>query len=128
MIRRSSTILLLLALAAPTRAGAADAPSSSYDWAKWREFWSFKPVSKPEIPKVSNASWARNPIDAFILARLEREHLKPAPQADKDTLIRRLTYDLTGLPPTPEEIRAFRADKSPDAYEQLVERLLASPH
>jgi hypothetical protein len=102
--------------------------SAGYDWEKWREFWAFKPVVKREVPKTSDPSWVRTPVDAFVLARLEKEGLKPAPEADKDTLIRRLTFDLTGLPPTPEEIRAFRADKSPHAYEKLVERLLASPH
>jgi hypothetical protein len=125
MSRKCLPILLVFALTGVARA-AEDAPT--YDWAKWREFWAFKPVVKPEVPTVSDPAWVRSPIDAFILARLEREKLKPAPPADKGTLIRRLTYDLTGLPPTPEEVRAFRADKSPDAYEKLVERLLASPH
>lgn len=72
--------------------------------------------------------WVRTPVDAFILARLRREGLQPAPEADHRTLIRRVTFDLTGLPPTPEEVAAFEADASPDAYERLVERLLASPH
>lgn len=90
--------------------------------------WAFEPVAKPQAPGVSDRAWVRNPIDAFILAKLDQQHLKPAPQSDRRTLIRRLTFDLTGLPPTPEEIRAFLADKSPDAYEKLVDRLLASPH
>jgi hypothetical protein len=88
----------------------------------------FQPIHKPALPKVKNTRWPRNPIDLFILAKLEEKGLTPAPEADRYTLIRRLTFDLTGLPPTPEEIRAFLADKSPDAYENLVDRLLASPH
>ena len=79
----------------------------------WKQFWSFKPVSRPAVPSVKDPAWVRNPIDAFVLAKLEASGLKPAPEADRQTLIRRLTFDLTGLPPTPEEIRAFLADKSP---------------
>ena len=79
------------------------------------------------LPKVKNPTWPRNPIDHFILARLEKEGLTPSPEADKTTLIRRVTLDLTGLPPTPAEVDAFLADKSPDAYEKVVDRLLASP-
>ena len=79
-------------------------------------------------PAVSHAGWARNPIDQFILARLEREGLTPSPEADKTTLLRRVTYDLTGLPPTPAEVDAFLADRSPDAYEKRVDALLQSPH
>jgi hypothetical protein len=130
MTRRISIPLIVLACAAVSALARGDAASSAapYDWAKWRQFWSFKPVVKPAVPTVSNPSWVRNPIDAFILAKLDENHRKPASEADRDTLIRRVTYDVTGLPPTPEEIRAFRADKSPDAYEKLVDRLLASPH
>jgi hypothetical protein len=90
-------------------------------------FWSFRPVKRPPVPKVKNAAWIRNPIDAFILAELEKRGLTPAPPADKRTLLRRVTFDLTGLPPTPEEIEAFLRDTSPQAYEKVVERLLASP-
>ena len=96
--------------------------------AKYQPHWSFiAPVQAP-LPKVKNARWVRNPIDRFILARLEREKLKPAPEADRRTLARRLSYDLTGLPPKPEEVEAFVADKAPDAYEKLVDHWLASPH
>jgi hypothetical protein len=80
------------------------------------------------LADVSDRSWARNPIDAFVLSKLEQAGLKPAPEADTLTLLRRATFDATGLPPTPQEIRAFLADKSPDAYDKLVDRLLASPH
>ncbi len=96
--------------------------------ARWEEHWAFVPPKRPEIPKVKNAAWVRNPIDSFILARLEKEGLKPAPEADKTTLIRRVYLDLTGLPPTPADVDAFLADKSPDAYEKIVDKLLASPH
>ena len=96
--------------------------------AKWEEHWAYVPPIRPALPQVKDARWPRNPIDNFILARLEREGLKPSAEADKITLIRRLTFDLTGLPPTPAEISAFLADKSPTAYDNLVDRLLASPH
>ena len=90
------------------------------------EHWSYiKPV-KPAVPVVADDKWARNPIDRFILARLEKEGLHPAPEATKETLIRRLSLDLIGLPPTPEEVDAFVRDGRPDAYDRLVDRLLAS--
>jgi hypothetical protein len=95
----------------------------------WEPHWSFTPVVRPPVPaKLSNAGWVRNPVDAFILERLDKLGLKPSGEADKVTLIRRVTLDLTGLPPTPAEVDAFVADASPDAYEKLVDRLLASPH
>jgi len=93
-----------------------------------REFWSFQPVRKPSLPKVSRPAWCVSPIDRFVLANLERSNLKPAPPADRQTLIRRVTFDLIGLPPTPAQVDAFVNDKSPDAYGKLVDRLLASPH
>lgn len=95
--------------------------------AEYREHWSFVPVRRPELPAVKNAAFVQNPIDLFVLTRLEREGLGTAPLAHKVTLIRRVTYDLTGLPPTPVEVDAFVADDSSMAYERLVERLLASP-
>ena len=102
------------------------------DWiaqgAKYEEHWSFVVPKRPEVPRVKNAAWPKNAIDAFILARLESRGLSPAPEASKVTLIRRLTLDLTGLPPTPAEIDAFLADKSAHAYEKLVDRLFDSPH
>ena len=93
-----------------------------------RAFWSFKPITNPKSPKVAQGDWVKNTIDAFVLARLEQQGLAPAPRADKRTLLRRVTFDLTGLPPTPEEIKAFLADESPDAFERVVDRLLNSPH
>ena len=96
--------------------------------AKYQKHWSLIAPSRPELPAVKNAAWVKNPIDRFILARLEKEGIAPAPEADRRTLIRRLSFDLTGLPPTPEEVDAFLADRSTDAYEKVVRRLLASPH
>ena len=96
--------------------------------ARWQKHWSFIPPERPELPAVKDRKWPRNAIDYFTLARLEKEGFKPNPEADKATLIRRVTLDLTGLPPTIEEVDAFVADKSSRAYERLVERLLASPH
>ncbi len=90
--------------------------------------WSFQPPKRFEEPSVKNAEWCRNPIDKFILARLEKEGVKPSPEADRVTLIRRLSLDLIGLPPTLKEIDDFVNDARPDAYERLVDRLLASPH
>ena len=93
-----------------------------------RAFWSFRPIANPPAPAVKDAKWAKSDIDRFILAKLESSSLKPARPADKRTLIRRATFDLTGLPPTPEEVAAFENDKSPDAFAKIVDRLLASPH
>ena len=95
--------------------------------AKWKPHWSFIPPEKPAVPEVRDANWPENAIDRFILAELEAKGWTPSPEANKETLIRRVTFDLTGLPPTIEEIDAFLADTSPDAYEKIVDRLLASP-
>ncbi len=96
--------------------------------AKWELHWAYAPPKRPDPPRVQNSSWPRNPIDNFILARLEREGLRPSPEADRATLLRRVSLDLTGLPPTPAEVNAFLADHSPGAYEKVVDRLLHSPH
>ncbi len=90
--------------------------------------WAFVPPTRPGEPKVNDGSWSRESIDKFILARLEQANLRPSPEADRLTLIRRVSLDLTGLPPTPQEVDAFLADSGPEAYERLVDRLLASPH
>ncbi|HKW96865.1 MAG TPA: PSD1 and planctomycete cytochrome C domain-containing protein [Bryobacteraceae bacterium] len=90
--------------------------------------WAYVKPVRPAVPKVADTAWVRNPVDAFVLARLEKEGLRPSPEAAKETLIRRVSLDLTGLPPTIAEIDQFLADQSPDAYEKLVDRLLASPH
>jgi hypothetical protein len=96
--------------------------------AVWKNHWAYdKPVAPP-LPKIHNKRWPKNPLDVYILARLEKENLAPSPEAPRETLIRRVSFDLKGLPPTTEETRQFLEDKSPKAYENLVERLLASPH
>jgi hypothetical protein len=95
--------------------------------AKWSEHWAFVPPKRPPLPQVQRRGWTRNPIDFFTLARLEKEGLTLSPEADRVRLIRRVTFDLTGLPPTPAEVEAFLADGSPDAYEKVVDRLLNSP-
>jgi len=105
----------------PATAGApAGAPRSRH--------WSFQPVRKPAPPMVNTANWVRNEIDRFILARLEKESLTPSPEADRITLLRRVSLDLTGLPPTPAEVAEFLADTAPGAYERQVDRLLRSQH
>jgi hypothetical protein len=95
--------------------------------AKWELHWAYVAPKRPNPPAINNKAWIRNPIDNFILAKLESEGLKPSPEADRATLLRRVTFDLTGLPPTPAEVNAFVRDKSPRAYEKVVDRLLASP-
>ena len=96
--------------------------------APYEMHWSFVPPTVQELPKVKQGDWPRHPLDHFILAKLESKKLKPSPEAEKETLIRRVTLDLTGLPPTLQEVDAFLADTSPDAFEKVVDRLLASPH
>ncbi|MEW5977357.1 MAG: PSD1 and planctomycete cytochrome C domain-containing protein [Acidobacteriota bacterium] len=90
--------------------------------------WSFQKITRPEVPETRDKAWIRQPIDAFVLAKLESEGIKPSPEADKVTLLRRLSFDLIGLPPTPQEVADFLADGRSDAYERQVDRLLASQH
>jgi mono/diheme cytochrome c family protein len=94
----------------------------------WTEHWAWQPLSHISPPPVRNSTWVRNAVDRFVLARLEEKRIAPSPEADRYTLIKRLYYDLLGLPPPLEEVDAFVHDRSPDAYAKLVERLLASPH
>ena len=108
----------LAPLSAPRAAPSAASPP----------YWAFVPPVRPALPAVTDPHWPRNAIDYFILARLDREHARPSPEADRETQIRRLSLDLTGLPPAPEEVAAFLQDRAPGAYERVVERLLASPH
>ncbi len=96
--------------------------------ADWKPHWAFIPPEKPERPPVKNADWPQNNLDYYVLSRMEKAGLTPSPEATKEKLIRRVTFDLTGLPPALDEIDAFLDDDSPDAYEKVVERLLASPH
>ncbi len=93
-----------------------------------KNYWAYKPVKRPAVPAVKNAAWVKTPIDAFILAKLEAKGLTPVGPAEKAALCRRAYYDLTGLPPTPEQVDAFVADQSPEAFEKLIDTLLASPH
>jgi hypothetical protein len=116
---------------APWPDGAAAkgvAPSKDFDLAKRRDFWSLRPVTRPALPVVKQADWPRSPIDYFLLAKLEGAGLRPAAPADRHTLLRRVTFNLTGLPPTPAEVEAFVNDRSPEAFAKVVDRLLASPH
>lgn len=101
---------------------------STIDWVKAREFWAFRPLRSPAFPAVRQESWPAHEIDRFILARLEKEGVRPGADAEKRVLLRRATYDLVGLPPTPAEMDAFVADASPSAFAKVVERLLSSPH
>lgn len=134
MLRLRRLFLLLLGcIVALLSAGAAslrtDGPQTGAASAgEAKAFWSFQPIQRPAPPEVKDRAWVRDPIDLFVLAKLEAQGIQPAPEADKLTLIRRAAFDATGLPPTPQEVRAFLADKSPDAYEKLIDRLLASPH
>src|SRR5438045_1220121 len=112
-------LLLPTALLLATSAGAAGPPSPP----PAAKHWSLRPLARPAVPAPeapADRAWVRNPIDAFVLARLRREGLRPAPEAGRRALIRRVTFDLTGLPPAPEEVEAFERDGRPDAYERLV--------
>ncbi|NOS71678.1 MAG: DUF1549 domain-containing protein, partial [Verrucomicrobia bacterium] len=96
--------------------------------AVYEPHWSYVPLKRPSLPSVQNNKWIATPVDSFVLARLEEQKIAPSPQADRRTLLRRLSLDLTGLPPTPEEVERFVKDRSSKACEKQVERLLASPH
>ncbi len=108
-------------------AAKAAAKPAGIDLEAGRKHWAYQPISKPPTPAVAHAAWAKTDLDVFILNHIEGAGLQPAAQADKRTLIRRATFDLTGLPPKPDEVSAFLADESPEAYDKLIERLLASP-
>ncbi len=116
--------LAVLALACGVWAASDDLPFT----AEQLNHWAYQKVTKPKPPAVRNRAWVRTPVDAFVLAKLEDKGISPSPAADKITLLRRATFDLTGLPPTPEEVSAFLSDKSPRAFEKVVDRLLGSPH
>jgi hypothetical protein len=109
-------------------AGATWPDGLAGDDSRSKNHWAFRPPVRASLPPVQNCNWPRNPLDRFVLARLEKEGLTPSPEADRVTLLRRLSLDLIGLPPTLEEVDAFLADKNEQAYEKVVDRLLASPH
>jgi hypothetical protein len=121
-------LILFLPVLACLPAGISAESSDGPDLKKARKFWSFQPVRKVTPPAVKNESWPKGPIDRFILAKLEERHLSPARPASKTDLIRRVYFDLTGLPPSPAEVESFQANQSADAYERLVDQLLESPH
>jgi hypothetical protein len=132
--RRLAAFRLACVFVLTTGAMAGDQPSGTDGFAapeafsaEQRSHWAYQPIERQEPPAVKDASWVRNPIDRFILAELEELGLAHAPEADRAALIRRVTFDLTGLPPQPDEVAAFQNDRRPDAYERLVDRLLASP-
>ena len=130
MLFRGFLSTLALAICSATFAAESIAPLAAYTPVE-RRHWAFRPHAHPEIPKFSEAAdqkWATTPIDAFILARLKKEGLRPSPPADGATLVRRVCFDLVGLPATPAQVRSFVTDRSPDAWKNLVERLLANPH
>src|ERR1051326_8473366 len=114
---------------------SADEVNAIRDWinsgARWdgnaQPWWSFRRPALPKVPTVKDTARVRNPIDAFILAKLEAQNLRPAPEADRRTFARRAYFDLHGIPPIPEQVEEFVNDQSPDAYEKLIDRLLASP-
>ncbi len=124
---RFCLIVLLVVISLHARADESativETPLTAAD----RDHWAFKPLTRPTPPAVKDATWVRTPVDSFILAGLEQEKLAPQPPADRATLLRRATIDLTGLPPEPDDIYAFIADRSPDAWERVIDRLLASP-
>ncbi|HEX5218840.1 MAG TPA: DUF1549 domain-containing protein, partial [Verrucomicrobiae bacterium] len=115
-------------LEAWVKMGAPDPRVATLAQKEWKDsakdHWAWQPLTKPVVPEVKNAAWAQSPVDKFILAKLDAKGLKPNPVADKRTLIRRATFDLIGLPPTPEEVNSFLEDKSPDAFAKVVDRLL----
>jgi len=111
----------------PRDHGNGDAPKG-VDWQAAESHWAFQPIDDPQPPAVTDSVWIKNPIDQFILARLEAAGMRPTPTADKETLIRRATFDLIGLPPTIKEVNEFLADDSPSAFAKVVDRLLESPH
>jgi hypothetical protein len=117
-------LLACVALVASQDAFAADRRITPEE----RAHWAYQPPRATAPPRVQRDGWVRNPIDSFILSALEDQGLTPAPEANRLTLLRRLSFDLLGLPPTPAEIARFEADTRPDAYDRLVDRLLASPH
>ena len=129
-MKKIATLALFAAVVAA--AGAAEDKQSGNEVKaappKAAQHWAYQPVAAPAVPEVKQTKWVHTPIDAFVLAKLEENHLKPSPDADRAAFIRRATLDTLGFIPTPDEVKAFEKDRSHDAYEKLVDRLLASPH
>src|SRR5690606_6706848 len=122
-----------LALGAALAAGAAGSETVASGARARRAaqpavYWAYRPITRPAVPEVKHKDWVRTPVDNFVLARLEEKGLSPSPEADRATFARRIYLDVLGLIPTPEQVKEFVEDRSPDAYEKLVDRLLASPH
>lgn len=128
LVRKGVYIAVMLAVASSVIGAETDGKAAPVAKAGVPNGWAYQPVKTPELPAVKQGKWVRTPIDAFVLARLEEKGIKPSPEADRATFIRRATLDAWGLLPTPEEVKAFVNDKSPNAYEKLVDRLLASHH
>jgi hypothetical protein len=124
--RATGIVTSILMIALLGQSHAAKAPSQS-DRAAETTHWSFRPTKRPPVPDVRNRDWLHNPVDTFVLAELEKKSIKPAPDADRRTLLRRVFFDLIGLPPTPQEMDAFLKDPSPDAYVRVVDDLLSRP-
>jgi hypothetical protein len=126
------TLILCCCIVAVVVAVAAESDSApaanSWTQPSQQGHWAYQPVYRPQSPQVQNKDWVRSPIDALVLARMEAKGVKPSQDAGRTALIRRATLDVWGMVPTPEQVKAFVEDKSPDAYEKLVDRLLASPH
>ena len=126
-LRTSGSLKILIAFAMSFSASAANVAEKGFTPAQ-RNLWSLQKVERPSIPDTKAKNWVKNPVDAFVLSKLEAKGLQPSPAADRVTLLRRVSLDLIGLPPTPEEVDAFVKDQSPNAWEKVVDRLLASPH
>ena len=123
------TLLLLVCACLVLVAADSNTAGPAPAWtAPTQGHWAYQPVHRPVTPAVQQKDWVRTPIDALVLARMEAKGVKPSPDAGRAQLIRRATLDAWGMIPTPEEVKAFVEDKSPNAYEKLVDRLLASPH
>ena len=120
----AGSVALSLSLTIPLRVAAEE---KAIDWEQARKFWSFQVPSKPPRPPVEAVSWVRRELDHFVLHRLEAAGLRPEAEAERATLLRRLSFDLTGLPPTAEEVEAFALSSDPEAYSRAVDDLLGSP-
>src|SRR5262249_29147391 len=133
MLANHRVVIAMLAVQFVTRSTADVAQSDGRDrhgedlQPTTNRHWAFQPMTRPAVPEVKGKRWVQTPVDNFILAKLEQHRLAPSPPADKYALLRRVTFDLTGLPPAPDEVEAFVGDKSRQAFARVVDRLLASP-